>query len=425
METKEIAKKNNPYEDVLKQFNSAADAMKLHPSVRAILGKTANEIVVNFPVKMDDGRIEMFKGYRVQHNNILGPYKGGLRYHSTVDIDAARALATWMTWKTAIAGIPYGGAKGGVQLDPTKVSHGELERITRAFTVALGDNIGPEYDIPAPDVNTNPQIMAWIVDQYMMTRHPRERQNSYHVVTGKPTHVGGLAGRDRATGLGVVTSIEEWAKDNNLNLKGSTYMVQGFGNVGSWAAHFMKAHGAKLLAAEDASGVIYNEKGIDADELTAYVLKNGGKVAGFPNTTLITHTEFLSLKADIFIPAALGNQITGETAPLLNVKLVAEGANGPTNPEGDAVLKARGIATIPDILCNSGGVVGSYFEWVQNKQGEIWEIERVIHAVRAKMVGAYAKVKDASKRYNTGWREAAYIVALERLQTAYQERALF
>jgi len=425
METQQVVKKSNPYEDVLKQFNAAADIINLDPGVRAILSKTANEIVVHFPVRMDNGKIEMFKGYRVQHNNILGPYKGGLRYHATVDLDAAKALATWMTWKTAIAGLPYGGAKGGIQLDPLKHSVGELERITRRFTFALGDNIGPEYDIPAPDVNTNPQTMAWIVDTYLSTRSPKERQNNLHVVTGKSMNSGGLAGRDRATGLGVVSNIEEWAKDNNFNLKGSTYMVQGFGNVGSWAAHFMNERGAVLLAVEDASGIIYNSKGIDPATLNEYVLKNKGNVKGFPNTETISHDEFLSLNADIFIPAALGNQITGVTAPMLKVKLVAEGANGPTNPEGDAILEARGISIIPDILCNSGGVIGSYYEWLQNKRAEVWELDEVIRLINHKTKGAYNKVKETAKKHNTSWRSGAYIVALERIEKAYLERGIF
>ncbi|HKK68308.1 MAG TPA: Glu/Leu/Phe/Val dehydrogenase dimerization domain-containing protein, partial [Bacteroidales bacterium] len=252
MKTKERPR-TGMYENVMAQFNKAADMMSLNAGVRKILGITNNEVVVHFPVKMDDGTIEVFTGYRVQHNNALGPYKGGLRYHPTVDIDAARALATWMTWKTSLAGLPYGGGKGGIQLDPKKYSDSELERITRRFTYALGDNIGPEHDIPAPDVNTTPQMMAWIADTYMSTKPTSERSKHTHVVTGKPVGAGGLEGRDRATGFGVVESIRQWADHKGENLTGKKYIVQGFGNVGYWAAHFMKENGALLVGVQDAS----------------------------------------------------------------------------------------------------------------------------------------------------------------------------
>ncbi|MBL7891498.1 MAG: Glu/Leu/Phe/Val dehydrogenase [Bacteroidia bacterium] len=413
------------YEDVQVQFNKAADLMKLNSGIRNILSETANEIVVHFPVKMDDGKIEMFTGYRVQHNNILGPYKGGLRYHPSVDLDDAKALATWMTWKTALAGLPYGGAKGGIHIDPAKYSQNELERITRRFTYALGNNIGPEYDIPAPDVNTGPQTMAWILDTYLTTRSQGERNNCLHVVTGKPLNCGGTLGRDRATGFGVVTNINEWAKSNKLDLTKATFIVQGFGNVGSWSAHFMKEKGSKLLAVEDVSGIIYSASGIDPDDLIEFAKKNGGKITGFPNTVAITHKEFLSTKADIFIPAALSNQITIETAPLLNVKLVAEGANGPTSPEADTILQQRDIGLIPDVLCNSGGVIGSYFEWLQNKRSEYWELDEVIEKVRKKVVEAYTNVSKTAASYKTDLRTAAYIVAISRLESAYKERGIF
>ncbi len=413
------------YEDVQVQFNKAADLMNMNKGIRNILSQTANEIVVHFPVKMDDGQIKMFTGYRVQHNNILGPYKGGLRYHPSVDLDDAKALATWMTWKTAIAGLPYGGAKGGIQFDPTKCSDGELERITRRFTFALGNNIGPEYDIPAPDVNTGPQTMAWILDTYLSTRSQGERNNSLHVVTGKPLNSGGTLGRDRATGYGVVTTIAEWARDHKLDLAKATYIVQGFGNVGSWSAYFMKQKGAKLLAVEDVSGIIYSEKGIDPEELITFAKNNHGKISHYPNVVAISHKEFLSLKADVFIPAALSNQITLETAPLLNVKLVAEGANGPTTPEADLILQERGIGLIPDVLCNSAGVIGSYFEWLQNKRSEYWEMEEVIEKIKKKVIEAYANVSKTAKAHKTDLRTAAYIVALTRLEKAYIERGIF
>jgi glutamate dehydrogenase (NAD(P)+) len=417
-------RKMSLYDNVRRQFGKAADLMQLDREIRKILGRTTNEIEVTFPVKMDDGRIEMFTGYRVQHNNALGPFKGGLRYHPSVDIDEVRALATWMTWKSAIINIPFGGAKGGIQLDPSSCSLRELERITRRFTFALGNNIGPEYDIPAPDVNTNPQIMAWIVDTYLSTIPPHERQASVHVITGKPVELGGSLGRDKATGQGVVFTIEQWAKDNSFDLNGATYTVQGFGNVGSWAARLLKPHGSKLVAVEDVTGAILNSKGIDPDELAEYVKQHGG-VSGYPGGAPLDHDAFLRTKADIFIPAAMENQITADTAPLLNVRLVAEGANGPTDPEGDLVLESRGIDVIPDILCNSGGVIVSYFEWLQNKRSEFWDLEEVDAKLHKKITDAYGRVRDTARSFNTDWRTAAYVVALSRLETVYKERGIF
>jgi len=413
------------YDNVTRQFDKAADLMKLDPDVRQILARTQNEIIVNFPVKMDDGRIEMFCGYRVQHNNALGPFKGGLRYHPAVDIDEVRALATWMSWKGALTNIPFGGAKGGLQFDPLECTCAEMERITRRFTFALGNNIGPEYDIPAPDVNTNAQIMAWMVDTYVSTQPPHQRQANVHVVTGKPVESGGSLGRDKATGQGVVYTIEEWAKDKNFNLKGATYTVQGFGNVGSWAARLMKGHGSKLLAVEDASGAIFHPEGIDPDDLLAYAGTNKDLISGYPKAEPIDHKVLLETEADIFIPAALENQITAETAPLLKVKLVAEGANGPTDPDGDEILQKRGIDLIPDILCNAGGVIVSYFEWLQNKRSESWDLEEVDTKLYKRITKAYARVRETAKKHNTDWRTAAYIVALSRLETVYKERGIF
>ncbi|KPJ72124.1 glutamate dehydrogenase [candidate division TA06 bacterium DG_78] len=417
-------KQSNVYVNVTKQFNKAADLMKLDPEIRKILAKTTNEITVNFPVKMDDGRIEMFTGYRVQHNNVLGPYKGGLRYHPAVDIDEVRALATWMTWKSAIINIPFGGAKGGICFDPQRYSAAEIQRITRRFTFALGCNIGPEYDIPAPDVNTNAQIMAWILDTYVSTQPPHERQACTHVITGKPVEAGGSLGRDKATGQGVVYTIEEWAKDKKFNLKGATYFVQGFGNVGSWASILMKQHGSKLIAVEDVTGAISHHDGIDPDDLNAYVLETGG-VAKYSRAKPLDHKSFMSTEADIFIPAALENQITKETAFLLNVILVAEGANGPTDIEGDEILQERKIDILPDILCNAGGVVVSYFEWLQNKRSEFWDLEEVDSKLRKLLVNAYMRVRDTAEKYKTDWRTAAYIVALMRLEKVYKERGIF
>ena len=420
-----MAHKLSTYENVTLQFNKAADLMGLDPDIRKILAKTENEITVNFPVRMDDGRVEMFTGYRVQHNNVLGPFKGGLRYHPAVDIDEVRSLATWMTWKSAILNLPFGGAKGGIQLDPAKYSIREIERITRRFTFALGSNIGPEYDIVAPDVNTNPQIMAWILDTYLQMMPPPERNRNVHVVTGKPIQSGGSLGRDKATGQGVVWVIEQWAKDQGFALKGATYFIQGFGNVGSWTARLMKTAGAKLVAVEDVSGSYANPEGIDPDDLLEYLKGHNFRAAGYPKATPIDHLAFLATKADIFVPAAMENQITAETAPLLNVKLVAEGANGPTDPEGHALLGQKGIHVIPDVLCNAGGVAVSYFEWLQNKRSESWELEEVDSKLYKKMVSGYKAVRDCAKKYDTDWRTAAYIVALSRLEKVYRERGIF
>lgn len=417
-------KKTSLYGNVTKQFNKAADLMGLDSDIRKILSKTKNEIIVNFPVKMDDGRIEMFTGYRVQHNDVLGPFKGGIRYHPEVDIDEVRALATWMTWKSGIANIPFGGGKGGIQIDPLKYTFKELERITRRFTFALGDTIGPEYDIPAPDVNTNSQIMAWILDTYLSTKSPHERNRSTHVVTGKPIESGGSLGRDKATGQGVVFTIEQWAKDNNFNLKNAKFFVQGFGNVGSWASMLIRKHGSILIGAEDVTGAIYNKNGIDIKSLCENVKLKGG-VGSFPDAEQIDHNTFLSIKADIFIPAALQNQITSKTADLLNVKLVAEGANGPTDPEGDEILRDKNIDVIPDILCNSGGVIVSYFEWLQNKRSELWDLKEVDEKLHRIIINAYKNVQKTSKKYNIDWRTAAYIVAFKRLETVYKERGIF
>lgn len=419
-----MTKKTSLYENVIKQLEQAEDVVHFDRDICKILAATMNELIVHFPVKMDDGRVQMLTGYRVQHNNVLGPYKGGLRFHHLVDIDKIRALATLMTWKSAITYIPFGGAKGGIQLDPAAFSFDELERITRRFTFALGNNIGPDYDIPAPDVNTNPQIMAWILDTYMSTVPPNERNRCIHVVTGKPIESGGSQGRNKATGQGIVFLIEKWAMDHGFNLKGATYIVQGFGNVGSWVARLMKKKGSKLIAVEDVTGAIFNREGIDPNHLANYVKDHGG-VLDYPNAQPIDHETFFSTKADIFIPAALENQITAETAQLLKVKLVAEGANGPTDPNGDIILQRKKIDVLPDILCNSGGVIVSYFEWLQNKRSEFWDLEEVDRKLHKKIVDAYERVRDTAEKFRVDWRTAAHIIAISKLEIVYKERGIF
>ncbi|MEQ5789703.1 Glu/Leu/Phe/Val dehydrogenase [Muricauda sp. NFXS6] len=417
--------KQGMLDNVMRQFNNSADIIGLNPNIRKILKVTNNELVVHFPVRMDDGKVEIFTGYRVQHNNALGPYKGGLRYHPTVDIDAARALAMWMTWKTSLAGLPYGGAKGGIQLDPTKYSQDELQRITRRFTYALGDNIGPELDIPAPDVNTNSQTMAWILDTYMSTKSPNERSKNLHVVTGKPIGAGGSEGRDRATGYGVFLTIKFWAEHKKLELKNKKFIVQGFGNVGYWAAHFLVKEGALLTAVQDAYGSIRNEGGICPESLLDYAKANKGSIMGFSGANSIENSEFFGLECDICIPAALGNQITVDNAPFIKASLIAEGANGPTDVKAEEILLERGIDIIPDILCNAGGVIGSYFEWLQNRNGEIWSLDEVLERLERKMRESFTKVAHKTKTQHIDMRTAAFVIAIERLEETYVQRGIF
>ena len=424
VKTKET-KPKTMYDNVMQQFNSVADRIALNPNIRKILGITNNEIVIHFPVRMDNGNVEVFTGYRVQHNNALGPYKGGLRYHPTVDVEAAKALAIWMTWKTSLAGLPYGGAKGGIQIDPRDYSIGELERITRRFTYALGDNIGPEHDIPAPDVNTNAQTMAWIADTYMSTKAPSERSKNLHVVTGKPVGTGGLEGRDRATGYGVYLTTKLYLESKGESYKGKTIIVQGFGNVGYWAAKFAVADGAKLIAVQDAHATLYNENGIDVEELYQHSKPRKGSIKGYENAKEIDPSSFFGLACDILIPAALGNQLTEETAGAVKAKLIAEGANGPTTDAGEKILLANGVTIIPDILCNSGGVIGSYFEWLQNRNGELWQLDEVMQKLERKLTEVFKKVEDEVNTNKVDWRTAAYTIAIKRIEMAYTQRGIF
>ncbi len=425
MQTKEAKLKRGMFQNVMKQFNAVADLIELNESIRKILEATNNEIVIHFPVKMDNGEVKVFTGYRVQHNNALGPYKGGLRYHETTDTDSVKALAMWMTWKTSLVGLPFGGAKGGIKLNPSNYSKEELERITRRFVFALGDNIGPEHDIPAPDVNTNSQMMAWISDTYMSTRTPSERSNYQHVVTGKPVGSGGLEGRDRATGYGVYLTIKYWTKNNNVSLKGKKFIVQGFGNVGYWTSHFLEKDGAILVGVQDAFGSIAYGKGIQVEKLQEYIQYNKGSIVNYPNAQSIQSDDFYALSCDICIPAALGNQITEENAYKIKAFLVAEGANGPTSVEGEQILLEKGIAVIPDILCNAGGVIASYFEWLQNKHGELWELEDVLVKLEKKLHKSFDKVVEVSRKRNVDMRTAAYIIAIERIEQSYLQRGIF
>lgn len=421
----EEAKKPSMYDNVLQQFNKTADRMNLNPNIRRILAITNNELIVHFPVKMDNGEVEIFTGYRVQHNNALGPYKGGLRYHPTVDVEDAKALAIWMTWKTSLAGLPYGGAKGGIQIDPRNYSLAELERITRRFTYALGDNIGPELDIPAPDVNTNAQTMAWIADTYMSTKAPGERSQNQHVVTGKPVGTGGLEGRDRATGFGVYLNIRLLHESRGESLEGKKFIVQGFGNVGYWAAKFLTRDGAIMQSVQDAHATLYKEDGISVDDLYEHSKPRKGSIQGFDGAPEIDPADFWGIECDILIPAALGNQITASNADRIGAKIVAEGANGPTDNAGEKILLDKGITIIPDILCNSGGVIGSYFEWLQNRNGELWQLDEVMAKIEKKITEVFHKVENKVSEEQVDWRTAAYMLAIGRIETAYIQRGIF
>ncbi|TKD02021.1 Glu/Leu/Phe/Val family dehydrogenase [Polyangium fumosum] len=405
-------------------LDEAARVIDLPEYIQTILSQPKNEIIINFPVKMDDGSIRLFKGYRVQHNNLLGPYKGGIRYHEGVSLDDVKALAAMMTWKCALMNLPLGGGKGGVKFDPNKVSRDELQRITRRFFHALGSNIGPDTDIPAPDVGTDAKSMAWAMDTYMNTVGSLFRQSVKGVVTGKPVAVGGTLGREKATGQGLVYTIQEWAEERDFQLGGATLIVQGFGNVGSFTSLILSRLGASTIAVGDHSGYLYNPEGFNPHKLQDYVKKNRS-IAGYPGGRTISREEFFKIKADIFIPAALENQIGIDEAKSLQVRLVAEGANGPCSPEGERILIDRGIDILPDVLANAGGVTVSYYEWVQNKRSEHWTLEEVDERLEKAMQRAYREVVELARQKKCSMRVAAYAVALQRIAAAYGERDIF
>ena len=405
-------------------LDRAAAVAEIADYIRLILSQPKNEIIVNFPVKMDTGDVRLFKGYRIQHSNILGPFKGGLRYHESVSLDDLKALAAMMTWKCALMQIPFGGGKGGIKFNPHTVSRTELQRITRRFIHSLGNNIGPDYDIPAPDMGTNSQTMAWAMDTYMNTVGHVSKQSVKGIVTGKPVASGGTLGRDKATGQGVVHCITEWAREKNFDLEGATMSIQGFGNVGSFTAVLLSKLGVSLVAVGDHTGYLYNPEGFNPHKLQDYVQETGS-IAGYPNGRIISREEFFSTKADIFVPAALENQIGREEAMALNVKLVAEGANGPCNPEGERVLLDRGIDLLPDVLANSGGVTVSYYEWVQNKRSEHWTLEEVDERLESAMKNAYREVSQFARSRKCDLRIAAYALALSRLEVVYKQREIF
>jgi glutamate dehydrogenase (NAD(P)+) len=405
-------------------LDQASDLIELPDYIRTILSQPKNEIIVHFPVRMDDGRYQLFKGYRIQHNNILGPYKGGLRFHHSAGLDDFKALAALMTWKCSLMNLPFGGGKGGIKFDPSAYSRDEVARITRRFVHALGSNIGPEHDIPAPDVGTGEQTMAWAMDTYMNTVGTVNKQSVYGVVTGKPVASGGTFGRSKATGQGVVHCIVDWAERNNFDLKGKKLLVQGFGNVGSNTAVLLSHMGVSLIAVGDHSGYAYNAEGFNAHRLQAYVQKNGS-IEGYPNCERISRQEFFQLNADMFVPAALENQIGVVEAEALNVRLIAEGANGPSNPEGERILQNKGITVLPDVLANAGGVTVSYYEWVQNRRSEQWTLQEVDTRLEGAMRDAFRRMVDFEARHHCGYRLACYGVALERIRAVYEQRQIF
>jgi glutamate dehydrogenase (NAD(P)+) len=376
--------------------------------------------MVSCPVQMDNGEIEVFTGYRVQYNITLGPAKGGIRYHPDVSLDEVTALAAWMTWKCAVAHIPFGGAKGGIICDPTRMSRRELEALTRRYVAEIIDLIGPEKDVPAPDVNTNDQVMAWVMDTYSM----HVGHTATAVVTGKPIEMGGSLGRREATGRGVMIVTREAAKHLGVDIQRATVAVQGFGNVGSVSADLLAKIGAKVVAVTDWKGGVYNPKGLDVQKLIDYA-RNHKTVEGFPGADHLTNDQLWSLDVDILIPAALENQITMENAPTIKAKIITEGANGPTTPDAHRYLHERGVFVIPDILANSGGVTTSYFEWVQDRYGYFWEEEEVNTRLEKKMCVAFDAVLQTSLKYKVDLRIGAYIVAIQRVSIVTKMRGMY
>jgi glutamate dehydrogenase (NAD(P)+) len=409
------------FDDMLQQFDGAARIINLEPGIWKILTHPKRQIAVSCPVQMDNGEIEVFTGYRVQYNITLGPAKGGIRYHPNVTLDEVTALAAWMTWKCAVAHIPFGGGKGGVICDPTKMSRREIEALTRRYIAEIVDAIGPEKDVPAPDVNTNEQVMAWVMDTYSM----HVGHTATAVVTGKPLEIGGSAGRREATGRGVMIATREAAKHVGFPIRGATVAIQGFGNVGSVSAELLsRVMGASIVAVTDWKGGVYTPKGLDVPKLLEYAAKTR-TVAGFDGADPLTNEQLFKLKVDVLIPAALENQITMENAAHIQAKVIIEGANGPTDPEAHRFLHERGVFIVPDILANSSGVTTSYFEWVQDRYGYFWTEKEVNERLEAKMVEAFDAVLQTSIKYKVDMRTAAYIVAISRVATVTRMRGMY
>src|SRR5437763_950350 len=411
---------HNPFDDVLEQIDRAAAV--LHPDVQALepLRHARRQVIVSVPVMMDNGRLRVFEGYRVVYDNSRGPGKGGIRYHPEVNLDDCKALAAWMAWKCAIVDIPFGGAKGGVACDPLKMSDGELERVTRRYISEIFDLIGPTVDIPAPDVGTSPRVMAWVMDTFSMKKGYVEPG----VVTGKPIALGGSGGRLEATGRGLLFITRETLRRVGRDLAESTIAIQGFGNVGSNAAKLLHAAGAKVVAVSDVSGAIYEPHGLDMPRVQAYY-RETGQLRGFPGTQLLDNSQLLRLPVDVLLPAAMEGQINADNAAEIQARIIVEGANGPTTPDADEILSRRGVLLVPDILANAGGVVVSYFEWVQDRYGYFWKEAEVNERLEEKMVSAFDAVWGTRERFEVDARTAAYILAVERIMEARRLRGLY
>lgn len=418
--SKAASKGPNPFETAQRQYDIAAQFLSIDPSVSTILRDVQRILTVNFPVHMDDGSIRLFTGYRVQHNLHRGPTKGGIRYHPGVTLDEVKALAMWMTWKCAIFNLPFGGAKGGVVVDPKRLSQTELEHLTRRFTSELSILIGPESDIPAPDMGTNSQTMAWMMDTYSM----HKGYSVPAVVTGKPLSIGGSQGRDEATGRGVMIVTLEALKHLGIAPDSATIAVQGFGNVGSNSARLLAEQGCKLVAVSDVSGALYSSKGISVPDLTRYAQEHG-TIEGFPHADRITNDELLTLPVTVLVPAAMENQITVENADDIRATIITEGANGPTTPEADEILKGKGVFLIPDVLANAGGVTVSYFEWVQDLQHFFWTEEEINERLHRIMRHTFHRVLAAREMHTVDMRLAAYILAVQTVADASNARSIY
>ncbi len=417
------SKKYDPYQNVIDTMDKAMEIGHISRTMFDILKNPQRETKVYLPVEMDDGTVRVFEGYRVQHSNIRGPFKGGIRFHQNCDLNEVKALATWMSLKCAVANIPYGGAKGGIQVDPATLSQGELRRLTRRYTFAIAPIIGADTDIPAPDVNTNAQTMAWVLDTYSQL----QGKPCPGVVTGKPVELGGSRGRNSATGRGVVISTKLLLKSEGKELAGTTVAIQGMGNVGSNAARIFYHRGVKVVAVSDVSGGIYNPEGLDIEAISDFLSAKGALLKDYdaPGVTHITNEELLTCKCDVLVPAAMENQITAEIAPLLNCSYIVEAANGPTTEEADEILEKRGITLIPDIYANGGGVIVSYFEWVQNIQELDWERDHVNEMLEKLMTRSFNDLKAVQEECGCTYRMAAYIVALRRLVYAEELKGIF
>jgi len=420
MQTVSLEQEINPWEAQAARFDFAAQKLNLDQGLWKVLRYPAREVIVHIPVMMDNGSIEVFTGFRVQHSIARGPGKGGIRYSPDVTLDEVRALASWMTWKCAVVNIPFGGAKGGVICDPKKMSIGELERMTRRYTSELIEFIGPEKDVPAPDINTNEQTMAWIMDTYSM----HMRQTVTAVVTGKPINIGGSRGRREATGRGIMIVCDEAIKKLGMTPESTRVIVQGFGNVGSNAALLMKQAGYKITGIIEVTGSLYNKNGIDVRALSEYRQEHG-TLAGFPEAEAADPAELLVTDCDILIPAATENQITSRNADRIKCKILAEGANGPTTASADEILADKGVFVIPDILCNAGGVTTSYFEWVQDRQGYFWKESVVNEQLETIMVAAFEDVVRFAELHGVNNRIAAYMLAIDRVAYTIRQRGIY